>query len=177
MTMFEQRILCRRLPKSFDLIKLENDDQQCTNKRNKIIQDSKRQMLNAKLQYYEMKIQKYEHMYHQELTTFTLQHSKTKSSCLKDQMEDMLINLLTAYLNQQTNRFIRQIRYKESCFHTKLLHHHHSHSSTMKETTINVYPQVIVDISKIFLNYNQLDYLSRNGKLAVMFLIIQIFIK
>lgn len=177
MTMFEQRILCHRLPKSFDRIKPENNDQQCTNKRNKIIQDLKRQMLNTKLQRYEMKIQEYEHMYQQELTTFELQHSKIESSCLKDQMEDMLINLLTTYLNQQTNRFIRQIRYKESCFHTKLLHHHHSHSPTIKKTTTNVYPQVIVDVSKISLNYNQLDYLSRNGKLAVMFLIIKIFIR
>jgi hypothetical protein len=161
--MFEQRILCHRLPKSFDSIKVENVDQPCTNKRNKTIQDFKRQMLNVKLQQYEMKIQEYEHMYQQELTTFELQHSQTKSSYLKDQMGDMPISLLKTHLNQQTNRFIRQIRYKESCFHTKVLRHHHFHASKTQKT-INVYPQVIVDVSKISLNHNQLDYLSRNGK-------------
>ncbi len=88
-------------------------------------------------------------------------------------MGDISINLLTTYLNQQTNRLIRQIRYKESCFHTKLLRRRHSHSSTIKKT-INVYSQVIVDVSKISLNHNQLDYLSRNGKLTVMFLITKI---
>ena len=91
--MFEQRVLCHRLPKSFDCIKAENDDdQQCTNKRNKIIQDLKRQMLNVKLQQYERKIQEYEHVYQQELTTFEVEHLKRKSSDLNDQMGNISTN-------------------------------------------------------------------------------------
>jgi hypothetical protein len=133
-------------------------------------------MLNVKLQQYEMKIQEYEHVYQQELTTFEVEHFKTKSSDLNDQMGNISINLLKTYLNQQTNRLIRQIRYKESFFHTKLLRHRHSHSSKIKKT-INVYSQVIVDVSKISLNHNQLDYLSRNSKLTVMFFIIKVFIR
>ena len=109
MTMFKQRILCHRLPKSFHYIKTENVDQQCANNRNKILRDLKRQMLNISLQQYEMKIQQYEVIYQQELNTFELQHSKTNSSSsnLNDQMGDMSINILTKkYLNQQTRRLI-----------------------------------------------------------------------
>jgi len=122
--MFEQRILSHKLPKSFDYIKAENIDQQSTNARDKIIQDLKRQILNVKLQQYDMKIQEYEHMYEQELATFELEHSTTKSSSLNDQIERHIpMNLLQIYLNQQATRFMRQIRYKESCFYTKLLSH------------------------------------------------------
>ena len=126
--MFEQRILCHRLPKSFDCIEVE--------------------------------------------------HLKTKSSDSNDQMGDISTNLLKTYLNQQTNRLIRKIRFKESCFHTKLLRRRHSHSSSTIKKTVNIYPQVIDDVSKpISLSHNQVDYLSRNGKLTVMFFIIKVFIR
>ena len=64
--MFEQRILCHKLPKSFDCIKIDNDQEQCVNKRNKIIQVLKRRMLNVELERYENKIQHYEHLYQQD---------------------------------------------------------------------------------------------------------------
>jgi hypothetical protein len=59
LTMFEQRILCHELPNSFNSITINNHEEQCTNKRHKIVQDLKRQMLNAKLEQYELKIQHY----------------------------------------------------------------------------------------------------------------------
>jgi hypothetical protein len=76
--MFEQHILCHRLSKSFDCIKAETDNKQCANKRNKIIQDFEREMLNVELQHYEMKIEEYEHMYQQELILIwcTIQYTK-----------------------------------------------------------------------------------------------------
>ena len=69
LTMFEQRILCHKLPKSFDFVKIEIDEEQCVNKRNKIIQELKRRMFNVELEQYEIKIQHYEHLYQQDLTT------------------------------------------------------------------------------------------------------------
>ena len=64
--MFEQRILCHKLPKSFNVIKIKIDEEQCSNKHNKIIQELKRRMLNVELEQYERKIQHYEHMYQQD---------------------------------------------------------------------------------------------------------------
>ncbi len=70
LTMFEQRILCHELSSSFNSITINNNEGQCVNKRNKLVQDLKRQMLNAKLEQYELKIQHYEYLYEQELFTF-----------------------------------------------------------------------------------------------------------
>ena len=50
LTMFEQRILCHKLPNSFSFIKVEIDQEHCVNKRNKIIQELKRRMLNVELE-------------------------------------------------------------------------------------------------------------------------------
>jgi hypothetical protein len=47
--MFEQQILCHKLPKSFDSIKAHNNEEEWANKRHKIIQDFKRRMLNIEL--------------------------------------------------------------------------------------------------------------------------------
>jgi hypothetical protein len=63
-----------------------------------------------------------------------------------------------------TKLFLCQIRYKESCFHVKLLRHHRRHQSRSASKTIDVYPQIIVDVPKVKVNQNQLDYLSRTGK-------------
>ena len=45
-----------------------------------MIQDLKRQMLNAELEQYELKIQHYEHLFEQELATFQSEIYKTESS-------------------------------------------------------------------------------------------------
>jgi hypothetical protein len=54
LTMFEQRILCHKLPKSLDAIKPDIDQEQCVNKHNKMIQE---------LEQYKMKIQHYMNVY------------------------------------------------------------------------------------------------------------------
>jgi hypothetical protein len=78
--MFEQQILCHKLPDSFDSIKVDNNEEQCVNKRNKIIQDLKRRMLNVELEQYEIKIQHYKYLYEQELTAFKSETFRINSS-------------------------------------------------------------------------------------------------
>ena len=79
LTMFEQRILCHKLPNSFDSITIvDNNEEQCLNKRRKIIQDLKRQLLYVELQQYEIQIQHYEDLYEQEINAF-LRHTTTNS--------------------------------------------------------------------------------------------------
>jgi len=68
------------------------------------------------------------------------------------------------YVHQHTKLFLRQIRYKESCFHAKLLRQHRQSSRVNK--TVDVYPQIIVDVPHVSLNSHQLDYLSRAGQFA-----------
>jgi hypothetical protein len=48
--MFEQQILCQKLPSSFNSITFDNNEEQCVIKRNKMVQDLKRQILNAELE-------------------------------------------------------------------------------------------------------------------------------
>ena len=78
--MFEQRILCRILPNSYDCIEVDISREQCVNKQNKIIQGSQRRILNVQLQQYEMKIQLYEHLYQQEFYTLQSQLLNPTSS-------------------------------------------------------------------------------------------------
>jgi hypothetical protein len=80
LTMFEQRILCRKLPKSFDSIQIDNHEKQCVNGYNKIIRDTKRRLLNVELEQHEIKIQHYEHLYQQDLIAFKTEILKNNSS-------------------------------------------------------------------------------------------------
>ena len=173
LTILEQRILCHQLPNSFNSITTddsnEEQQQQNVNKQNKIIQDLKRQILNIELEEYEMRIQHYDYLYEQELTAL---ESKTSKINLPYQMchFDMLMYLVKTYVYHHTNLMIRQIRYKESYCHIKLLRHYYRrrrHLLTTKKT-IDVYPQIIIDIPKVSLSPMQLDYLSRNGKLRMI---------
>ncbi len=166
--MFEQQILCHKLPKSFDCMKVDHIQEQCANKRNKIIQESKRQMLHVKLEQYENKIQYYEHLYQQDLATLELQISNPTSSDQKCQVQ-ILMYFVKQYFNHHTDRFLRQIRYRESCLHAKLLRHYRRQSSSSStKKTIDVYPQIIIDVPKVSLNHIQLDYLSHNGKFKIV---------
>ena len=161
LTMFEQQIVCHKLPKSFDCIKVMNDEQSCINKPRKIIQNLKRRMLHVELEEYEMKIQHFEYLYDQELTAFKSETYKTNSSYQLCHF-NMLIHFVKTYIYHYTKKWIHQIRYKESCLHRKLLRHSHGQLSATREL-INVYPQIIIDVPKVSLNSNQLDYLSRTG--------------
>jgi hypothetical protein len=164
--MFEQQILCHKLPKSFDFIQIDNYEQQCVNKRNKTIQDAKRRMFNVELEQYEINIQHYECLYEQELTTFESETFKTNSYQMS--RLDMLMYFVKIYVYHHTNILMRQIRFKKSCLHVRLSRRHHRQLlSTQKN--IDVYPQIIVDVAKISLNRSQLDYLSHNDKLRITF--------
>ncbi len=50
LTMFEQRILCHELPSSFNSISINDNQEHCANKHDKMVQDLKRKMLNMKLE-------------------------------------------------------------------------------------------------------------------------------
>ncbi len=103
--MFEQRIFCHRLPKSFDDIKIEVEQDQNANKRNKIIQELKRRMLNKELEKYENKIQYYEHLYQQDLVALQIQISNPTSDH-KRQVE-ILTRFIKQYFSHYTDRFLR----------------------------------------------------------------------
>jgi len=120
------------------------------------------------MEQYENKIQHYEQLYQQELTAFKSQLVQTSSSEQKDHI-DMIMILLNKYLNHHTKRWIHQIRFKESCLHTKLVRHYRRHVSQSTNKIIDVYPQIIVDVPKVSLNPIQLDYLSRNGSISKNF--------
>jgi hypothetical protein len=162
--MLEQRILCYALPKSFDNIKTDIEQHHNANKQNKIIQELKRRMLNEELEKYENKIQYYEHLYQQDLAVLEIQISNPTSSDHKRQVAT-LTHFIKQYFSHYTDRFLRRIRFQESCLHAKLLRHHRRHSlSSSKKNATDVYPQIIIDVPNVSLNHSQLEYLSRNGR-------------
>ena len=168
MTMLEQRILCRQLPNSFYGDSIDTDAQQNGNKFKKNAQEFKRRILNVEFEHYEKKIQKYEYVYQQELSAFQAEIDSTNSHQLNQ--SEILTRLVQDYLFYHTDTLIRCIRWKESGYHVKLMQRYHRQlSATRKNNNIDVYPQVIVDVEKVSLNRAQLDYLSRNGKLTILF--------
>ena len=120
-------------------------------------------MPHDKLGQCEIKIHRYEHLYQQEVKTFEFTFLNTNFDGKKRE-NDMLITLVKTYLNHHTNKLIRKIRYKEACLYANLLRQHCRHSLSKREA-IGVYPQIIVDVSRVSLNCLQLDYLPRNGML------------
>jgi hypothetical protein len=120
--MLEQQSLCHKLPNSFNSVETDDIEEQCVNKRHKIIQDFKRRMLRVKLEQWETKIQHYEYLYKQDLIAFKSGTFRTSSSYQMCHF-DMLIHFVKAYVYHHTIKSIRQIRYKESCLHIKLLRH------------------------------------------------------
>jgi hypothetical protein len=180
--MLEVRINCKVLPKSInaldhissfddsiDSIPNENNNNEnilqlsTIEKHRKKIRDYKRQILANYLEDYELNIEENEYLYQQELAIFECEISKQN-----DQV-DQIINYLRAYLNHQTNKTIRAIRYKSSLFRVKLLHpRHHRRRSTTTTTstkkTISIYPEAIIEISsdKLFTD-NELALLSSIG--------------
>jgi len=157
--MFEQQILCHKLPDSFNSITINFNQEQDVNKRSKMIQYLKRQMLNTELEQYELKIQHYEHLFEQELTAFQSEIYKTQSS-YQICHSSKLMHYVKIYVSQHKKLLLCQIRYKESIFHVKLLRH----QSLTLGNTVDVYPQIIVDVSNVSLTPSQLDYLSRKGQ-------------
>ncbi|CAF4742945.1 unnamed protein product, partial [Rotaria magnacalcarata] len=114
LTIFEQRILCHSLPKTFDDIPIVTYQNLFGNEANKIMQELKRRKLNDQLKNYELKLQDYEDLYQTEINIF---ESKVMQTSLNHQhiQADIFMTLLKCYLSHYTNRLIRQIRYKEAC--------------------------------------------------------------
>jgi hypothetical protein len=81
---------------------------------------------------------------------------------------NMLMHLVKIYVYHHTKLLIRQVRYKESAFRVKLLRHHRRRQSLVPSKTIDVYPQIIVDVPKVPLNQTELDYLSHKGKFEIL---------
>ncbi|CAF1234089.1 unnamed protein product [Rotaria magnacalcarata] len=162
LTIFEQRILCHSLPKTFDDIPIVTYQNLFGNEANKTIRELKRRKRNDQLKNYELKFQHYEDLYPTKIDIF---QSKLIQTSLNHQhiQADIFMTLLKCYLNHNTNRLIRQIRYKEACVHVKLVRQYRRHLLS-KQQIVDVYPQIIVDVPKISLNRIQLDYLSKSGK-------------
>ncbi|CAF4175015.1 unnamed protein product [Rotaria magnacalcarata] len=162
---FEQRILCHTLTKTFNDIPIVKYQNFFGNEANKIMQELKRRKLNDQLKNYELEFQHYEDLYKTEINIF---ESKLIYISLNHQhiQADILMTLLKCYLSYYTNRLIRQIRYKEACVHVKLVRQYCRHLLS-KQQIVDVYPQIIVDVPKVSLNQIQLDYLSKSGKSGI----------
>jgi hypothetical protein len=56
------------------------------------------------------------------------------------------MNCLNNYLKHRTDKGIREIRYKETIFRTKLNHSRRRYSSSVTNRTVNVYPEAIIEV-------------------------------
>ena len=179
MTMFEVRILCKRLPKSInDLDKIISFDdssvtsmsmknqqnkkdhrqQEINKKHQKNIRDYKRQTLAKTFEEYETIIEENEYLYQEELLKF-----EYESSTHTNQMNN-LMTCMNNYLNHRTNKIIREIRYKEAIFRVKLNHpRHRTKSSSTINKNINVYPEAIDETFENLFTDKELAFLSSIG--------------
>ena len=64
--------------------------------------------------------------------------------------------VIKTYLYHHIKLLLLHIRYKESCLRVKLIHQqrHHHYKRLRSTETIDVYPQIIVDVSNVSLNSN-----------------------
>ena len=134
---------------------------------NKSIQELKRRQLDRALEQYEANLLENENQYQNDLSNFERQlwryhYSENKAHC------DRMVQSVQDYLNRRQHRMMRTIRYGEACVRTalrKLQRNQTSRKNNSKNKRIvDVYPQVILDVSKTSLNQRQLDYLSHRGK-------------
>ena len=166
MIIFQQRILCHRLPQSFNQIEEMTAHIDNQNGQNKHIQEAKRRKLDQALQDYETKLLDCEHRYQSEFSNLERQLWIQHFSGTRDHY-DRIIQSLKDYLTHLSHRTIRTIRYRETYVRTalrKLQRRQMSQKSKKKTSKVDVYPQVIVDKKKICLNQRPLDYLSQRGE-------------
>ena len=93
------------------------------------------------------------------------------SSATDDKYQlDTSIHAVTLCLNHHINKLMHQIHFREFKLHVKLMRHHHRSQHALSRLKINdVYPQTSVDVPKMSLNRNQLNYLSYNCKYELIF--------
>lgn len=157
MKLFQQRILCHRLPRSFHQMTPTTSTLK-TNVQTKSIQDDKRQRLHLHLEQYEQQLLEHEHRYQKELSDLETHLWKQHYSDARNHY-DRMMQCLQGYLTHHKNRTLRTIRYHESYVRAAL-----RKLARQSKPMIDVYPQVMVDVRKVCLNRHQLDYLSHHGK-------------
>jgi len=121
-----------------------NIQQQISDKKHQNqIRDSKRQSLAKTLETFELDIERNEYLYQEELLRlFEYELFEQQQS---DQIENFM-NCLNNYLKHRTDKGIREIRYKETIFRRKLNHSRHRRSPSVTNRTVNVYPEVIIEV-------------------------------
>ena len=155
MNKLEIRILCRILPKPINELDHlipsnhltlgqtnpanDNSLDETTKKRQKSIQDCKRQMLAKNLEEYETAIEQNECLYQEELFNF----ESALSTEEHDQTKNNLMTYLRSYLDTQTRNKIRSIRYNETIFRRRLLHPRHRQSATILIPSVFIQKQLL----------------------------------
>ncbi|CAF4504434.1 unnamed protein product, partial [Rotaria socialis] len=174
--MFETRILCRALPQSInkldklmppELTAINADptrsrtaaDREAFKQHRKQIVELKRDMLHDKLAHYENIIEENEISYQKELFRFEYE------LCEEGPTTCALMKRLEAYLDQRTNKRIREILHKETEFRVKLKYprHHRKSIRTNRQAAISVYPEAIVETSENLFTEPELALLSSSG--------------
>lgn len=181
MTMFETSILCNKLPRSINSLDklissneslsalLSNENSSDSQKESlkqyrKLIRDCKRDMLMEMLKNYETNFEENEYLYQEELFRFEYEFS-THVNEIKD-----LVSSLHNYLNHRTDRITRDIRYKEAILRMKLKYPRHRRklSSSDVDTSINIYPEAIVETLENIFTREELNFLSSTGNTRLL---------
>lgn len=169
LTQLETRLLCRCLPASINdldrrIIISPNDNQQhakqqslyqTMKKQQTTIRDLKRSMILDLMADYEQKIEEFEYLYQQIFVD--IEQCSTSVS----------IDLIYHYLQQTTWNQMKRIRYDERIFDYRLRRPKHRRSSTtMKNNSISIYPEAIIEIFEVIFNRRELDFLSSMGTIV-----------
>ncbi|CAM4973951.1 unnamed protein product [Rotaria socialis] len=165
--MFEERILSKLLPVTFDrfdpLIGSDFytptlDDHHSFNyklKRSKILQEMKRTCLNIIMESYEVKMKECNRQYQEELKQLEYDISTHQHDVR------VLFRTVQAYIKHRTMQMKKDIFEQMNTFHGKLTRHR-QRCKKVKET-IGVSPEVIFNVNDHSLAMIEHEYLSRNG--------------
>ena len=159
--MFQQRIVCHRLPPATD-----SDLRAMTDRKG--IQEAKRRQLHAQLIQFEAQLMDSEQRYCQELSRLEMDVWNRSFSSKKNAF-DRIMQCVQACFNHWKSQSLRSIRFREACLRAALikLQRRQASRKTHKKNNkvmIDVYPQVIVDAKQVCLDQQQLAYLSHHGK-------------
>ena len=185
MTMFEVRVLCRQLPKSFNdfeddttVISFGNCRSMLTMNVEQEKRHHDRQCLAKTLEMYELQIEENEKFFQKEWLRLFESDDILNHEESVHQLENFK-NCLSSYLEHRIDTGLRKIRYKETIFRRKLNHPRRRHSSQVspsslsRNTAMNVYPEAIVEISPSNDDYHrftdkELALLSSPGMLSIL---------
>jgi hypothetical protein len=164
MTIFEEKIVGRRLPMSIDVSEEmaftgDGNLPLCVdNKYRTKLRNEKRERIARTLENYESNIEANEFQYQEELFRFQQDLSHSVDSI------DTLMSCLEEYLNHRTAKCMRLIRYKEALFRVRLKRRRHRQSSsTATNQCISVYPEAIIETSGSLFTHQEFAFLSAKG--------------